>query len=81
MKNIKGFMAFSSVVIVIAITLFNSSNKDTSLLTGLEEIEALACGENGCTKDYSRVDAYDSSSGTLYISCTGCGSLKCQKPE
>ena len=70
------------ILIAITALLFNLNSFSTHLsILDFEEIEALACGENGCTKDYSRVDAYESSSGTLYISCTGCGSLKCQKPE
>ena len=68
------------ILIAITALLFNLNSFSTHLsILDFEEIEALACGENGCTKDYSRVDAQESPNGDgISLLCMGCGSLKCK---
>lgn len=81
MKNIKWFIVLSSTVIVTSMTVsFSLKNNASTLLMGLDEVEALACGENGCTKNYSKVEVRELDNGRIIITCTGCGSLKCEKP-
>ena len=70
-------------ILIVGIALLfnlNSLNIYSESILELDEIEALACGENGCTKDYSKVDAEETNDGEVWVTCTGCGSLKCEKP-
>lgn len=71
-------------ILIVGITLLfnlNSLNMYSESILKLDEIEALACGENGCTKDYSKVQAEETNDGEVWVTCTGCGSLKCRAPK
>ena len=65
----------------ILIVNFIIRQKTSTAFIGLDEIEALACGENGCTKNFSKVEIRELTNGKTILYCDGCGSLKCEKPE
>lgn len=51
-----------------------------AVLMGLNELDALACGENGCLKDYRKITVHEVN-GKVGLFCEFCGSLKCEEPR
>lgn len=78
MKSIVGL----SIVVIVTIFNLSHNSKQAEIMLGLDEIEALACRENGCTKNFSRVEAEEFVDGSgVMVSCSGCGSLTCKAPR
>lgn len=73
----------TGMLIVTTALLFNLNQRrfDSVSILKFDEIDALACGENGCTKNFSKVEIRELTNGKTILYCDGCGSLKCEKPE
>lgn len=70
----------TGTLIAIAAFLFSLNSLDIYSVSILEfdEIDALACGEAGCTRDYSKVKIEELLNGDVLADCSGCGSIKCK---
>lgn len=73
----------TGMLIVTTALLFNLNQRrfDSVSILKFDEIDALACGENGCTKDYSKVLVEEYLTGAVVVDCSGCGSIKCKAPK
>lgn len=80
MKKKQSSILILAIIALITVNFVITEKTSTSLI-GLDEIDALACGEAGCKRDYSEVQIRELDNGKLLLWCTGCGSIKCEKPE